>query len=49
MAKVLGVDHLSLSVGNFEFSRKFYGVYFVDPDGMELEGMYYGRPTRKKP
>lgn len=26
-----------------EYYKNYYGVYFEDPDGMELEGMWYGR------
>ncbi len=26
-----------------EYYRNYYGVYFEDPDGLELEGMWYGR------
>lgn len=25
-----------------EYYDKYYGVYFKDPDGMKLEGMWYG-------
>lgn len=30
-----------------EYYPNYYGVYFEDPDGMELEGMWYGKKTRK--
>lgn len=26
-----------------EYYPNYYGVYFEDPDGLELEGMWYGR------
>jgi catechol 2,3-dioxygenase-like lactoylglutathione lyase family enzyme len=26
-----------------EYYENYYGVYFEDPDGLELEGMWYGR------
>ncbi|MGZ3707448.1 MAG: VOC family protein [Bdellovibrionota bacterium] len=26
-----------------EYYKNYYGVYFEDPDGMELEGMWYGK------
>lgn len=26
-----------------EYYDKYYAVYFLDPDGMKLEGMHYGR------
>ena len=25
-----------------EYYEKYYAVYFLDPDGLKLEGMYYG-------
>lgn len=29
-----------------EYYKNYYGVYFEDPDGLELEGMWYGRLKR---
>jgi len=29
-----------------EYYDDYYGVYFEDPDGLELEGMWYGRLKR---
>lgn len=26
-----------------EYYKDYYGVYFEDPDGLELEGMWYGK------
>ena len=26
-----------------EYYDKYYAVYFLDPDGLKLEGIYYGR------
>lgn len=26
-----------------EYYNDYYGVYFEDPDGMEIEGMWYGK------
>lgn len=31
-----------------EYYPDYYGVYFEDPDGMELEGMHYGRAKKGK-
>lgn len=33
-----------------EYYENYYGVYFEDPDGLELEGMWYGnlRKSRRK-
>lgn len=28
-----------------EYYENYYGVYFEDPDGMELEGMWYGKAS----
>jgi len=30
-----------------EYYPDYYGVYFEDPDGLELEGMWYGKLKRK--
>lgn len=32
-----------------EYYENYYGVYFEDPDGLELEGMWYGRLRRARP
>lgn len=31
-----------------EYYPDYYGVYFEDPDGLELEGMWYGRKRSKR-
>jgi catechol 2,3-dioxygenase-like lactoylglutathione lyase family enzyme len=30
-----------------EYYKDYYGVYFEDPDGLELEGMWYGKVAKK--
>lgn len=30
-----------------EYYPDYYAIFFRDPDGLKLEGMYYGRPKRK--
>lgn len=31
-----------------EYYPNYYAVYFLDPDGIKLEGMFYGKPAAKK-
>lgn len=31
-----------------EYGKGYYAVYFLDPDGLKLEGMYFPPPTKKK-
>ncbi len=31
-----------------EYYENYYGVYFEDPDGLELEGMWYGKVRDRK-
>lgn len=31
-----------------EYYPDYYGVYFEDPDGLELEGMWYGQLKKQK-
>jgi len=31
-----------------EYYEDYYAVFFLDPDGLKLEGMRYGEPTAKK-
>jgi catechol 2,3-dioxygenase-like lactoylglutathione lyase family enzyme len=31
-----------------EYYDNYYAVYFVDPDGMKLEGMIWGAPARSR-
>jgi catechol 2,3-dioxygenase-like lactoylglutathione lyase family enzyme len=31
-----------------EYYPDYYAVYFLDPDGIKLEGMFYGKPGAKK-
>src|SRR5580658_5491199 len=30
------------------YDQNYYGVYFVDPDGMKLEGMIWAPPEKKR-
>jgi catechol 2,3-dioxygenase-like lactoylglutathione lyase family enzyme len=31
-----------------EYGKGYYAVYFLDPDGMKLEGMFFPKARRKK-
>lgn len=29
-----------------EYYKNYYGVYFLDPDSLRLEGMHYGKDAK---